>query len=410
MKKRHDIIIVGGSFAGLTLALALAQALNGKALIGVINPSTNDPAEQHPADVRASALSASSKRLLTALGIWTHLELHAQPVTTIELTDSRLSDVVRPTILTYDNTLDSREAATIIVPNDQLKHALQTATHLANPAIKHIAGTVTKITTSPSSATLTLADGRHLETTLVIGADGKKSQVREAAGIKTVSWDYPQTGIVTSITHEKPHNGRAYQHFLPGGPFAILPLPGNRACITWSEDKTEAARILALSDPGFLLEIEKRCGHRLGQINLSGSRQSWPLDMHLARAWIANRIALVGDAAHGVHPIAGQGLNLGFRDVAALTDVISDAASLGLDFGLTTVLERYERWRRLDSTLSTTAFDGLNALFSSENTALRTARGAGLSVLDRLPAMKRFLVAEAAGVAGVLPSLMRRQD
>jgi 2-octaprenyl-6-methoxyphenol hydroxylase len=410
MKQRHDMIIVGGSFAGLTLALALAKAFQGRALIGVINPSTNDPTAQGPADVRASALSAGSIRLLTALGIWSHLEPHAQSVTAIELTDSRLSDVVRPTVLTYENTLDTREAATIIVPNDQMKHALHTATLQAHPAIEHIAGKVTKIATSPSSATLTLADGRTLETTLVIGADGKNSLVRDAAGIKTVSWSYPQTGIVTSITHEKPHNGRAYQHFLPGGPFAILPLPGNRACITWSENKIEAARILALPDSEFLSEIEKRCGHRLGHITLAGTRQSWPLEMHLARAWTANRIALVGDAAHGVHPIAGQGLNLGFRDIAALTDVISDAASLGLDFGLSTILERYERWRRLDSTLSTTTFDGLNALFSSENTALRTARGAGLSVLDRLPAMKRFLVVEAAGVAGHLPSLMRRQD
>jgi 2-octaprenyl-6-methoxyphenol hydroxylase len=212
---------------------------------------------------------------------------------------------------------------------------------------------------------------------------------------------------VTCIAHDRSHGGRAVQHFLPGGPFAILPLVGNRSCITWSENAVEARRILTLDDAAFLAEVDKRFGGRLGAIRLDGPRQSWPLETQLARAYIAPRFALLGDGAHRVHPIAGQGLNLAFRDVAALTEVLADGARLGLDLGDAILLERYERWRRFDSALSAATYDGLNRLFSNDTTLLRSLREFGLGVIDRLPGLKRAFVAEAAGITGELPRLLK---
>ncbi len=416
MVKPYDMIIIGGGFAGLSLATAVANAVSGDARIAVVDraDSARTGAHEHD-DIRASAISASSRGLLTSIGAWSAIEPHAQPVNTIEITDSRLHDAIRPTLLTYDNTLASGATATSIVENHYVIAALRAAAKRTACSITMIAGQPLSVATSASNAIVTLEDGRTLSTALIVAADGKRSMVREAAGIKTVAWTYPQTGIVTIVRHEKSHDGRAIQHFLPSGPFAILPLRpiqaatqyDHRSCITWSEDATEAKRILALDDTAFLAELEQRFGHRLGALALSGPRQSWPLDMHLARALIANRVALVGDAAHGVHPIAGQGLNLAFRDVAALAEVVVDAMRLGLDIGATTVLERYERWRRLDNVMSTATFDALNAIFSSENTGLRTARGAGLGLVDRLPALKNLLVTEAAGMSGDVPKLLR---
>jgi len=231
--------------------------------------------------------------------------------------------------------------------------------------------------------------------------------MREAAGIKIIGWNYAQTGIVTTVRHDRPHQGRAVQHFLPAGPFAILPLTGNRACITWTEDAREAARILALDDAGFVAEVEKRFGGKLGAIALDGPRQSWPLELHLARRYVGPRFALVGDAAHGVHPLAGQGLNLAFRDVAALTEVVVEAVRLGFDAGDAQALTRYERWRRFDSAISAATFDGINRLFANDATLLRSAREVGLGVVDRIPALKRFFVSEAAGLTGNVPRLLK---
>jgi 2-octaprenyl-6-methoxyphenol hydroxylase len=240
-----------------------------------------------------------------------------------------------------------------------------------------------------------------------VAADGRGSRLREAAGIQVVRWSYPQAGIVTTVRHAKPHGGRAVQHFLPSGPFAILPLAGNRACITWTEDAETARALLALDDAGFLAEVARRFDYRLGAVELDGPRASWPLDMHLARALVKDRFALIGDAAHGVHPIAGQGLNLGLRDVAALTEVVADAARLGLDFGSIATLERYERWRRLDAAVSAATFDALNRLFSNDSTLLRSARDFGLGLVERMPALKQLFVTEAAGLAGEVPKLLR---
>jgi 2-octaprenyl-6-methoxyphenol hydroxylase len=256
---------------------------------------------------------------------------------------------------------------------------------------------------------LTLRDGRRLTASLIIAADGRSSRLRDGAGIKTVGHDHPQIGIVTTIRHSAPHGGRAIQHFLPGGPFAVLPLAGGHtSCVTWSEDAAQARVILALPDAAFLAEIDTRMAGARGTLTLgeAAARQSWPLESRLARSFVAPRLALVGDAAHSVHPIAGQGLNLAIRDVAALVECMADAAHAGGDIGSAAVLERYEQWRRFDSGVSTAAFDGLNRLFSNDYTLLRAARSTGLGVVNSMALVKRLLVKEAAGLSGKLPKLL----
>ncbi|KWT66300.1 2-octaprenyl-6-methoxyphenol hydroxylase [Hyphomicrobium sulfonivorans] len=408
---RFDVAISGASYAGMALACALADALGDELRIALIDraappAATSGQQSNHAHDARAFALSAASRHLLQAIGVWDSIAHAAQPVTGIELTDSPLDAGVRPVLLRYDNVTGDGEAATHIVPAHLLADALR-ARVAAHPSITLLApASATGFSASDATATVQLADGREINAALVIAADGRKSTLREAANIKLIGWDYAQTGIVTTVQHAHPHEGRAVQHFLPGGPFAILPLTGNRACITWSEDAREAARILALDDDGFLREVEKRFGGRLGAITLEGPRQSWPLSMHLARSYVAQRFALIGDAAHGVHPIAGQGLNLGLRDVAALTEAVADNMRLGFDAGDALALRRYERWRRFDSAVSTATFDGINRLFSSDATLLRSAREFGLGVVDRVPALKRFFVEEAAGLTGDVPKLL----
>lgn len=402
---RSDIIISGGSYAGLALALALAQALDGIS-ITVVDPKPRGGGDPLLDDPRAFALSASSQRLLDVIGIWPAIAETAQPVNEIEITDSSLDAGVRPTLLTYANEIDDGAAASFIVPGGPLLTALDAAAR-ETPALQFITGSVSGYEPGEHDVRLKLADGRTLVASLAVAAEGRRSTLREAAGIKLVGWDYEQTGIVVTVEHERNHDGRAVQHFLPSGPFAILPLPNNRACITWSETRKEARRILALDDEAFLAEIDKRFGGQLGPLKLAGPRASWPLSMHLARAYVAPRLALIGDTAHGVHPIAGQGLNLGLRDVAALAEVIAEAMRVGLDPGNAETLRQYQRWRRFDSTLSTLAFDGLNRLFSNEWTLVRVARDVGLGIVDRLPFVKRMLVSEAAGVTGDLPRLLK---
>jgi 2-octaprenyl-6-methoxyphenol hydroxylase len=398
-----DVLVVGGGAIGPALACALADALGSGVRIGLVDPAAPD-APGSP-DARASAVSAGSKRLLDALGIWTAVAPDAEPVAAVDITDAAEEDLFRPVLVSYENTVAGGEPATYIVENERLRTAVLGGL-ARRPGIARIRGTVAAWQPAEQGI-VTLSDGRTLRAPLVVAADGRGSLLREAAGIGVVGWQYPQLGIVTIVAHEKPHRSRAVQHFLPAGPFAILPLPGNRSCITWTEEESRGRAILALDDAGFLEEAERRFGYRLGRIELAGPRGAWPLAMHLARALVADRLALVGDAAHLVHPIAGQGLNLGLRDVAALTEVVADAARLGLDIGSGVVLARYERWRRTDSAMSAAAFDALNGLFSNDWTLLRTARDAGLRLVDRMPGLKQLLVAEAAGLTGEVPKLLR---
>lgn len=401
---RYGVVISGASFAGMALACGLSQTLGPENRIALIDRSAGSAAKR---DSRASALSAASKHLLDALGVWPALAADAQPVVGIEITDSNLDAGVRPVLLTYDNVTDAHEPATYIVPNAALYDALYAVAGRI-PSIEWIVpGEASGFESSDVGVRVQLAGGRELEASLLVAAEGRDSRLREAGGIGIVGWSYPQIGIVTTVRHERPHEARAVQHFLPAGPFAILPLKGNRSCITWTEDEENGRRIMGLDDAAFLAEVERRFGGKLGAIALDGPRQSWPLRTHLARRYVSVRFALVGDAAHGVHPLAGQGLNLAFRDVAALVEVIADAVRLGFEPGSAEALARYERWRRFDSALSAATFDGLNRLFSADAVLTRSVRELGLGLVDRVPMLKRFFVGEAAGLTGELPRLLK---
>jgi 2-octaprenyl-6-methoxyphenol hydroxylase len=413
-----DIVVAGGSFAGLALVRGLVQALGGGLSIAIIDrdagiSNSGSGSESGAgsgaaaADGRAFAIWAGAKAVLDSLGVWDRIAADAEAMTAIEITDSGLDDGLRPTRLTYDARTPDGQPAAYMVPAARLTAALQ-ASIADEPSVAWIApAEAQSLVAGEHDVKVGLRDGRTISAALAVAADGKSSKLRDAAGIKTVGWSYGQTGIVATVKFSEPHGGVAIQHFLPGGPFAILPLKDNRACITWSSEASEAARVMTLDDQGFLAELDKRIGGRFGSIALDGPRQAWPLDIRLPRQLIARRFALIGDAAHGVHPIAGQGVNLALRDAAALIEVLADAARLGLDLGNGTHLERYQRWRRFDSTMSATIYDGLNRVFGVDNVVLRGGRGAALGVLDRLPSVKEMIISEAAGLSGELPKLAR---
>lgn len=401
----YDVAVVGGSLNGHALVLALRQASPSGFRIAIVErqPAGGTP----PYDGRAYALSLASQRLLEAIGVWPAVAHEAEPLTQIDITDATPSAPVRPVLLHYDNHTDSA-AASHIVPAMALKAALEAETARTAASDLFDGASLETLDNGRGLATLGLSDGRTVQARLAIAADGRPSPLRNLAGIKTIGWSYGQHGIVTTIGHELPHEGRAIQHFLPSGPFAILPLRGGyRSSLVWSEKAEIAQRMLALDDAGFLEEVRLRFSGRLGELTLEGPRQAFPLDLHLARTFYAGRVVLAGDSARGVHPLAGQGLNIGLRDVAALAEIIAETARLGLDIGSAEPLARYQRWRRFDSVASALGMDSLNRLFSNDNAALRVVRDLGLGLIDRSPAVKRLLVAEAAGVTGELPRLLR---
>ncbi|MET1047400.1 MAG: FAD-dependent monooxygenase, partial [Hyphomicrobium sp.] len=339
--------------------------------------------------------------------VWDAIRGDAERVTTIEISDSKLDDAFRPALVTYDARTNDGAPAAHIVPASTLASALYRSVAEDSAITWFAPAEIVGSEFNETASQLTLRDRTIVSAALTIAADGRQSALRDAVGIKTIGWPYPQTGIVARVKFEEPHGGVAIQHFLPGGPFAILPLKDNRACITWSADKVEAERMAGLDDNGFLAELDRRIGGRFGAITLDGPRRSWPLDLRLPRRLIAPRFALLGDAAHGVHPIAGQGVNLALRDAAAMIEILADAGRLGLDFGNGTHLERYQRWRRFDSTMSATLYDGLNRAFAVDSMLLRAGRGAALGMLDRLPSLKETIISEAAGATGDLPKLAR---
>jgi 2-octaprenyl-6-methoxyphenol hydroxylase len=343
--------------------------------------------------------------MLQQFGVWDAIAVDAQPITDMIITDSRTRDVVRPVFLTFAGAVDDGEPFAHMVMNATMVGALHGAAVEAG-AIVIAPDTVTDFAIGRSAVTVQLGDGRCIDSRLLVAADGLRSRLRDLAGIGAAKWSYDQAGIVATVAHERSHGGRAEEHFLPSGPFAILPLRGNRASLVWTEKNDDAERIIA--DPlVFQIELERRFGHRLGKIEVVDAPRAYPLGLTLARNFAKPRFALAGDAAHGIHPIAGQGLNLGFRDVAALAETVVEAHRLGLDIGSLPVLERYERWRRFDTFEMGLVTDALNRMFSNDNPALRFVRDVGLGLVDRLPGLKTFFIREAAGQGGALPRLLR---
>jgi 2-octaprenyl-6-methoxyphenol hydroxylase len=401
---RTDVLIAGGGFAGLALAIGLRQALGPSFAVTVADPAF---ARAGNGDGRASAIAAAARRLFETLGVWESVAANAQPILDMVVTDSRVDDAMRPTFLTFDGEVSPGEPFAHMIENAPLIMALTDKAKAEGVTL--LAETVAAFDplSVASRLEVQLAKSGTIATRLLVAADGARSKIRERAGIASHGWDYDQSGIVTTVTHERDHHGRAEEHFLPAGPFAILPLVGKRSSIVWTESKKEAARIVALSDAEFHIELERRFGLRLGEIRAVGARRAHPLGLSVARDFVADRIALVGDAAHVIHPIAGQGLNMGLKDVAALAEVIVDAARLGLDPGTHDVLERYQRWRRFDTAAMGIATDGLNRLFSNRSDVLRLVRDVGLGLVDRLPPLKNLFIREAAGLVGDVPKLLR---
>ncbi|MBV9558065.1 MAG: ubiquinone biosynthesis hydroxylase [Pseudolabrys sp.] len=405
VEKPVDVLIAGGGFAGLALAIALRQGLGDSFSVTVADPAL---AFANSRDMRASAIAAAARRLFEMVGAWQAVEADAQPILDMIVTDSKLDDAVRPAFLNFGGAVEEGEPFAHMIENRHLIDALVVRAKEAGVDLRP--EPVARFETGANTVAVTFKDGAILTTRLLVGADGARSAVREAAGIATHGWNYDQSAIVTTVAHERDHNGRAEEHFLPAGPFAILPLTGKRSSIVWTETKAEAERILALSDAGFHAELEKRFGLHLGDISVAGPRRAYPLGLFTARSFISDRVALIGDAAHIIHPIAGQGLNMGLRDAAALAEVIADAARLGLDPGAADVLERYQRWRRFDTMAMGVATDGLNRLFSNSSDALRLLRDVGLGLVERMPALKRVFIREAAGFTGDVPKLLKGES
>ena len=399
---RVDVVIAGGGFAGLALAIALRQGLGDSFKVIVADPALG---KTHAGDARASAIAAAARRLFETIGVWDNVADSAQPILDMVVTDSKLQDAMRPTYLSFAGEVAPGEPFAHMIENPALVDALVERARADGVDMR--ADAVAGSEASVDRIDVALASGETISAKLLIAADGARSAIREAAGIQSVGWDYDQAGIVTTVAHERDHQGRAEEHFLPAGPFAILPLKGNRSSIVWTEDKREAERIVALPDDEFHAELERRFGLKLGEIAVAGPRRAYPLGLSMARSFIGERLALVGDAAHVIHPIAGQGLNLGLRDVAALAEAIADAARLGLDPGGPDVLTRYQRWRRFDTVAMGAATDGLNRLFSNRSDALRIVRDVGLGLVDRVPALKGLFIREAAGLTGDVPKLLR---
>jgi 2-octaprenyl-6-methoxyphenol hydroxylase len=402
MSAQRGIVIGGGALAGLALALALRQGLGPELPIVVVDPALNTRPSRDP---RATAIVAACRRLFEAIGVWSEVAAGAQPILDMVVTDSKLEDATRPVFLTFGGNVEPGEPFAHMVENRYLIDALVTRATAEGIDLRALA--VSDFATRSDGVTVTLSDGNIIEASLLVAADGARSKLRERAGIATHGWDYDQSGIVVTVGHERDHHGRAEEHFLPSGPFAILPLTGNRSSLVWTEKRTEAARIIALDGEEFHGELELRFGLHLGEVRALDKPRAFPLGYFVARSFIGDRLALVGDAAHVIHPIAGQGLNMGLKDVAALAEVVVDAARLGIDPGQTDVLERYQRWRRFDTMAMGFATNSLNFLFSNESTLLRTLRDIGLGLVDRAPPLKGLFIRQAAGLVGEVPRLLK---
>ena len=406
-----DLLVVGGGMVGLTLGLTLAGA--GVRVVVVDRQAPGD-VQAAPFDGRSSAIARGSKQALAGAGLWHAMAEHAEPIRDIRVSDGRIGRAASGLFLHYDSTQLDGQPLGYIIENREIRRALHGAL-AARPALTLLAPCgIGAVEREGAWARARLSDGRQVRARLAIGADGRESAVRAGAGIAATRWRYAQNGIVCTIGHERPHQGVAHENFLPAGPFAVLPMTDDaegrhRSSIVWTERKDVVPAMMALDDEAFSGEMQRRFGDSLGQVTVIGQRWSYPLAFLQAEHMVAPRLALIGDAAHAIHPIAGQGLNLGLRDVAALAEVVVDALRLGLDPGQLDLLQRYERWRRLDSLSLAVATDGLNRLFSNDIGPLRLARDVGLAAVNRLPPVKRLFMRHAMGLVGDLPRLVRGQ-
>ncbi|MFP6744986.1 MAG: UbiH/UbiF/VisC/COQ6 family ubiquinone biosynthesis hydroxylase [Alphaproteobacteria bacterium] len=394
-----EVLIVGGGMVGLTLGCALAGAGMEVAVVDRADPACH---LDSGFDGRASAIAHGTKLTLDGIGVWSGMARDAEPIREI-----RVSDGDSPLFLHYDHRDLGNDPLGYMVENRHFRQALYAAADgverlqlVAPTGLRHL-------TRTEAGGEAELDDGRYVRARLVIAADGRQSAVRREAGIPVTTWTYDQTGIVCTVTHERSHRGIAHERFLSAGPFAILPLSGNRSSLVWTERSDLAPAIMALDHSGFHAEMAGRFGGFLGLLQVTGPRWSYPLALSYAARYNDTRLALVGDAAHAIHPIAGQGLNLGLRDVAALSEVLVDARRLGLDIGGADVLARYGRWRRVDTTLLLAVTDSLNRLFSNDIAPLRLARDLGLAAVNQLPPLKRLFMRHAMGTVGDLPRLAR---
>lgn len=393
--EHFDVAIVGGGPVGMTMALALAQSMAGMRVALIDRRPLSVPR-----DNRASAIAAGVRRIFDALGVWGDMEPHAQPIKAMRITDSGSGDIARPLFLTFGGDVAPGEPFAHMVPNQASSAAL----------LKAMGDMVSVIAPAEIAdwreGKLTLADDREIVSPLIIAADGAQSALRQRAGISTLGHDYNQTGLVATISHQLPHDGVAYEHFRPAGPFASLPLPGNRSSLVWTEAAERAKTFLAMDSEALASEIEAVMGSSLGAVTLEDKLMGFPLRLQIAREFVGPRLALVGDAAHVIHPIAGQGLNLGLKDVAALAEVMVDALRLGLDHGGEEVLARYQAWRRFDTASMVAVTDGMNRLFSNDIAPVRAIRDFGLGLVDRAGPLKDAMIRAASGISQSGPKLL----
>lgn len=407
MENDADIVIAGGGLNGPALALALAR--NGLRVV-VVDARPAPARAEAGFDGRAYALAIASKRLLSMIGVWARVADQVQPILKIKASDGHAGQGAAPFFLDFDSA-EIEEGPMGFMLEDRHLYAAFLAEMASTTGVTLLSGeTVVAQETGATGVQVTLASGRILRARVLVGCDGRGSGVAERAGIRRQGWGYGQTALVTAVHHELDHGGTAQQFFMPSGPLAILPLKGgHHSSIVWSESDAAAQAIQALDDAEYLAALKPRFGDFLGEISLAGARFTYPLSLSLAERFVTPRVALVGDAAHGVHPIAGQGLNLGLRDVAALAEVLVDAARRGEDIGAIDVLERYQRWRRFDSTFLALGMDTVNRLFSNDNPILRMGRDLGMGIVSALPGLRRGFIRQAAGLSGDLPKLLTGQ-
>jgi 2-octaprenyl-6-methoxyphenol hydroxylase len=394
-----DVLIVGGGLVGGPLACALAQAGVSVVVVDAEDPAT---ATLPGFDGRASAVALGPQRVLETAGLWTAIEPFAAPIKQI-----RVSDGPSPLFLHYDHQALGSDPFGWIVENRAIRRAVLDRLPTLKKARLFAPAQVAELTRDAAGVGAVLGDGTRISAQLAVACDGRRSQVRESAGIGITKWEYGQTAIVCTVAHERPHDDVAQEHFLPSGPFAILPLPGNRSSVVWTEKAHLVDDIMVQDDRAFLRELRHRFGSFLGDIKVEGDRFAYPLTLQFAKAYTAQRLVLAGDAAHGMHPVAGQGMNMGLRDVAALAEVLVEAKRLGIDLGNGAVLERYARWRRFDNLQMLMLTDAVVRVFSNDVAPVRWARDLGLAAVNRMPELKKFFMRHAMGLVGEVPKMMR---